>query len=97
MGGKIQAFVGETERTIRWSRPAIETAGRARRLKGAKRDRSHAQRSEHGEDQPFDAPEHPAMIASGWAAQDAFPLPRSSTKCGKRKSEAHQKARSARR
>ena len=42
---------------------ASRTAGRAERVKGAERDRSHAQRSEHGEDPPFDAPEHPAKIA----------------------------------
>src|SRR5260370_41847078 len=75
MGVTIQPFVGETERTIRRSRPAFRIAGSARRVKGAKRDRRHAQRSEHGEDPPFDAPEHPATIASGRAESDQFPLP----------------------
>src|ERR1700746_4131019 len=53
-------FLGEIERTIPRSRPAFRIAGSAGRAKGAKRDRSHAQRSEHGEDPPFGAPEHPA-------------------------------------
>ena len=43
---------------------ASRTAGRAERVKGAERDRSHAQRSEHGEDLPFEALEHPATIVS---------------------------------
>src|SRR3954466_7669240 len=55
-------FPGETERTIPWSRPAVSSAGSKGRVKGAKRDRSHAQRSEHGEDRPFDAPERPARM-----------------------------------
>lgn len=58
-------FLGETERTIPRSRPAFRIAGSAGRVKGAKRDRSHAQRSEHGEDPPFDVPEHPATIVRG--------------------------------
>ena len=36
-------------------------------VKGAKRDRSHAQQREHGEDRPLDAPEHPAGLEGGWA------------------------------
>src|ERR1700712_1764273 len=59
-------FLGDTERTIPWSRPAVILAGSAGRVKGAKRDRSHAQRSEHGEDPPFDAPEHPARMDTRW-------------------------------
>ena len=68
---KNRLFLGETERTIPRSRPAFRIAGSAGRVKGAKRDRSHAQRSEHREDPPFDAPEHPATIASGWAGDPA--------------------------
>src|ERR1700745_4396140 len=58
--GVDNQFLGEIERTIPRSRPAFRIAGSAGRVKGAKRDRSHAQRSEHGEDPPFGAPEHPA-------------------------------------
>ena len=61
-----EPFVGETERAIRRSRPKLPRAGSGGRVKGAKRDRSHAQRNEHGEDQPFDAPEHLATIVNGW-------------------------------
>ena len=68
---KNRLFLGDTERTIPRSRPAFRIAGSAGRVKGAKRDRSHAQRSEHGQDPPFDAPEHPATIASGWAGDPA--------------------------
>jgi hypothetical protein len=39
---------------------ASRTAGRAERVKGAEQDRSHAQRSEHGEDLPFEALERPS-------------------------------------
>ena len=69
-----RTFVGETERTIRRSRPKLPGAGSGGRVKGAKRDRSHAQRSEHGEDQPFDAPEHLATIVNGWPESDEFPI-----------------------
>lgn len=69
-----QPFVGETERTIRRSRPKLPGAGSGGRVKGAKRDRSHAQRNEHGEDQPFDAPEHLATIVNGWPESDEFPI-----------------------
>jgi hypothetical protein len=44
----VMLFLGETERTIPRSRPAFRIAGSAGRVKGAKRDRSRAQRSEHG-------------------------------------------------
>src|SRR6478735_2117394 len=30
--------------------------------------------SEHGEDQPFDAPEHLATIVNGWPESDEFPI-----------------------
>ena len=69
-----QPFVGETERAIRRSRPKLPRAGSGGRVKGAKRDRSHAQRNEHGEDQPFDAPEHLATIVNGWPESDEFPI-----------------------
>ena len=71
----IQPFVGETERAIRRSRPKLPCAGSGGRVKGAKRDRSHAQRNEHGEDQLFDAPEHLATIVNGWPESDEFPIP----------------------
>ncbi len=67
-----QPFVGETERTIRRSRPKLPGAGSGGWGKGAKRDRSHAQRN--GEDQPFDAPEHLATIVNGWPESDEFPI-----------------------
>lgn len=70
----IQPFVGETERAIRRSRPKLPCAGSGGRVKGAKRDRSHAQRNEHGEDQLFDAPEHLATIVNGWPESDEFPI-----------------------
>jgi hypothetical protein len=70
-----QPFVGETERAIRRSRPKLPRAGSGGRVKGAKRDRSHAQRNEHGEDQPFDAPEHLATIVNGWPESDECPIP----------------------
>ena len=71
----IQPFVGETERTIRRSRPELPCAGSGGRVKDAKRDRSHAQRNEHGEDQLFDAPEHLATIVNGWPQSEEFPIP----------------------
>ena len=70
-----QPFGGETERTIPRSRPKLP--GRRERRAGQRRevgDRSHAQRSEHGEDQPFDAPEHLATIVNGWLESDEFPI-----------------------
>ncbi len=36
------------------------------RVKGAKRDRSHAQHREHGEDRPLDAAEHLAGLEVRW-------------------------------
>jgi hypothetical protein len=36
--------------------------GESKAPRNARRDRSHAQRSEHGEDSPFDAAEHRGMI-----------------------------------
>src|SRR3954447_1174174 len=69
-----RTFLGETERTIPWSRPVVNFAGSAGRVKGAKRDRSHAQRSEHGEDPPFDAPERPARMDTRWPDWVRFPL-----------------------
>ena len=83
----IQPFVGETERAIRRSRPKLPCAGSGGRVKGAKRDRSHAQRNEHGEDQLFDAPEHLATIVNGWPESDEFPIP--ATGRGERKPEVN--------
>ena len=83
----IQPFVGETERAIRRSRPKLPCAGSGGRVKGAKRDRSHAQRNEHGEDQLFDAPEHLATIVNGWPEFDEFPIP--ATGRGERKPEVN--------
>jgi putative transposase len=71
----VRPFVGVTERTIRRSRPELPCAGSGGRVKGAQRDRSHAQRSEHGEDQLFDAPEHLATIVNGWPESDECPIP----------------------
>lgn len=82
-----QPFVGETERAIRRSRPKLPCAGSGGRVKGAKRDRSHAQRNEHGEDQLFDAPEHLATIVNGWPESDEFPIP--ATGRGERKPEVN--------
>ena len=90
---KNRLFLGDTERTIPRSRPAFRIAGSAGRVKGAKRDRSHAQRSEHGQDPPFDAPEHPATIASGWAGRSGFRLQRHLQRAGSGSSHrGHQKA-----
>jgi hypothetical protein len=86
---KNRLFLGETEKIIPRSRPAVHIAGSAGRGKGAKLDRSHAQRSEHGEDPPFDAPDHPAAIANGWPNLMGFPLPTPSTTRGKRKQKKH--------
>ena len=83
----IQPFVGETERAIRRSRPKLPCAGSGGRVKGAKRDRSHAQRNEHGEDQLFDAPEHLATIVNGWPESDEFPIP--ATGRGERNAGSH--------
>src|ERR1035437_10064669 len=86
---KKRLFLGETEKIIPRSRPAVPIDGSAGRGKGAKLDRSHAQRSEHGEDPPFDAPDHPAAIANGWPNLMGFPLPTPSTTRGKRKQKKH--------
>src|ERR1700756_2211448 len=69
-----QPFVGETERTIRRSRPKLPGARSGGRVKGAKRDRSHAQRNEHGEPTLWAAPEHLATIVNGWPESDEFPI-----------------------
>ena len=70
-----------------------QLAGSAGWVKGAKRDRSHAQRSEHGEDPLFDPPEHPATIASGWDESSRLRTSTSDGLYGMRKAEEESPAK----
>src|SRR5712692_5232045 len=67
----IQPFLGGTERTLPRSRPASRNAGRQGGSKARSGTGATRSEREHGEDPPFDAPEHPAPIHG----KADFPLP----------------------